>query len=450
MTSGHRKRVVVVGAGFGGMAAIKALHGVEADITLVDRTNHHLFQPLLYQVATAALSPAEIATASRVLLRGERNATVLMAEVIGVEPEQRIVRLAHGMELPYDYLVLATGAGYSFFGHDEWATHTHVLKTLDDALSIRENLLSAFEYAEESRDPEAVKRLLTFAVIGGGPTGVELAGTMAELARSTLARDFKHIDTRSARIVLCEAGNRLLSAFPQHLSDYTLTALRELGVEVRLGEPVLSIDEHGLIVGNTRIDASLILWCAGTAARPVAQWLGAPAARNGAVKVAADCSIPGRPEIFAIGDVASFSAGLSGPLPGLAPVAKQQGRYVGQLLKARLTGAAFTRPFRYRDFGTMAVIGRSHAIADFGRFKFTGFFAWLTWSLVHLMLLVDFRSRVMVYLNWSWAFFTYGRGARLLPGDTHMRHMATAEPTQTGAQSGASRNVSTANAASGR
>jgi NADH dehydrogenase len=422
--SSVRKKIVVVGAGFGGMAVVQSLKGVEVDITLVDRTNHHLFQPLLYQVATAALSPAEIATATRVLLRRYHNATVLMAEVTGVDPAQRLVRLANGVELPYDYLVLATGAAYSFFGHDEWAAYTHVLKTLDDALSIREQLLSAFEWAEESDDPAQIQRLMTFAVIGGGPTGVELAGTMAELARSTLARDFKRIDPRSARIVLCEAGPRLLSAFPQHLSDYSLTALRALGVEVRLGEAVNQIDERGLLVGNTRIDASLILWCAGTAARPAARWIGTSAARNGAVQVAADCSVPAWPEIFAIGDVASYSAGRSAPLPGLAPVAKQQGHYVGSVLKARIQGRPVPGPFRYRDFGTMAVIGRSHAIADFGRFKLTGFPAWLTWSLVHLMLLVDFRSRVVVYWNWSWAFFTYGRGARLLTGDVHMQHTA--------------------------
>jgi NADH dehydrogenase len=429
-SSSARKQVVVVGAGFGGMAVMQALKGADADITLVDRTNHHLFQPLLYQVATAALSPAEIATASRVLLRRTHNATVLMSEVVSVDPARRSVRLANGLTLSYDYLVLATGAAYSFFGHDDWAAYTHVLKTLDDALSIRERLLSAFEWAEESVNPEEVKRLLTFAVIGGGPTGVELAGTMAELARSTLARDFKRIDPRSARIVLCEAGNRLLSSFPQHLSDYALGALRALGVEVRLGEAVKAIDSRGLIVGELRIEAALILWCAGTQARPAAQWIGAAAARNGAIEVAADCSVPGWPEIFAIGDVASFSAGLSRPLPGLAPVAKQQGRYVGRVIRARLAGQAAPGAFRYRDWGTMAVIGRSHAIADFGGFRLTGFPAWLTWSLVHLMLLVDFRSRVVVYLNWSWAFFTYGRGARLLTGDAHMYHTAASGSAQ--------------------
>ncbi len=402
------------------MAAVQALRNVDADVTLIDRTNHHLFQPLLYQVATAALSPAEIATAIRVLLRAHRRSTVLMAEVVGIDRQQRRVRLASGLELEYDYLVLGTGAGYSFFGHDEWAPHAHVLKTLDDALEIRERLLSAFEWAEESPDAATVSRLLTFVVIGGGPTGVELAGTIAELARSTLARDFKRINTRYARIVLCEAGPRLLASYPPHLSEYALGALRSLGVEVRLGEAVQHIDAHGLQVGGTRIDAALVLWCAGTQARPAARWIDAPAARNGAIRVGADCSVEGAPGVFAIGDVASFSAGLSAPLPGLAPVAKQQGRYVGRLIRARIEGRADPGPFRYRDWGTMAVIGRSHAIADFGRLRLSGFAAWLTWSLVHLMLLVDFRSRVMVYLNWSWAWFTYGRGARLLTGNAHM------------------------------
>jgi len=420
-----RKRIVIVGAGFGGMAAVQELRNVDADVTLIDRTNHHLFQPLLYQVATAALSPAEIATAIRVLLRSHRRSTVLMAEVVGVDRQQRRVRLASGVELEYDYLVLATGAGYSFFGHDEWAPHAHVLKTLDDALEVRERLLSAFEWAEESPDAATVNRLLTFVVIGGGPTGVELAGTIAELARSTLARDFKRINTRYARIVLCEAGPRLLASYPPHLSEYALGALRSLGVEVRLGEAVQHIDAHGLEVGGTRIDAALILWCAGTQARPAARWIDAPAARNGAICVGADCSVQGAPGVFAIGDVASFSAGLSGPLPGLAPVAKQQGRYIGRLIRARIEGRPDPGPFRYRDWGTMAVIGRSHAIADFGRVRLTGFAAWLTWSLVHLMLLVDFRSRVMVYLNWSWAWFTYGRGARLLTGNAHMKRVIT-------------------------
>jgi NADH:ubiquinone reductase (H+-translocating) len=415
-SSPPRKRIVIVGAGFGGMAAVKALKGANADITLVDRTNHHLFQPLLYQVATAALSPADIATATRALLRHDKHTTVLMSEVESVDADRRIVRLADGPELAYDYLILATGAAYSFFGHDEWAKYAQVLKTLADALSIRERLLSAFEWAEERGDPETIRRLLTFVVVGGGPTGVEMAGTIAELARSTLAGDFKNIDPRSARIILCEAGNRVLSAFPHRLSDYAAGALQKLGVEVHLNEAVNEIDATGLLLGETRIDAANIIWCAGTEARPAARWIGADAARNRGVKVEPDCSVPGRPEIFAIGDVSSFETGSGAPLPGLAPVAKQQGAYVGRLLKARLAARREPGPFRYKDFGTMAIIGRSHAIADFGRFTLTGLAAWLAWSLIHLMLLVDFRSRILVYVNWSWAFFTYGRGARLLTG----------------------------------
>lgn len=421
MTEPSRKRIVIVGAGFGGMAAARGLKGADADITLVDRTNHHLFQPLLYQVATAALSPADIATASRALLRRSPHTSVLMAEVTGVDTQARAVHLAGGPSLPFDYLILATGAAYSFFGNDAWAEHARVLKSLDDALAIRERLLGAFEWAEECGDPALARRLLTFVVIGAGPTGVELAGTIAELARSTLARDFKHIDPRSARVILCEAGGRVLSAFQPRLSDYAARALRDLGVEVRLGEAVKAIDADGLVVGEERIETGNILWCAGTQARPAAKWLEADAARNGGVKVAADCSVPGHENVFAIGDVASFDGGSGRPLPGLAPVAKQQGQYVARLIRARLAGRPAPGPFRYRDYGTMAIIGRSRAIAEFGSFRLTGFLAWLAWSMVHLMLLVDFRSRLTVYVNWSWAWFTYGRGARLLYGDALKR-----------------------------
>jgi NADH dehydrogenase len=409
-----RRKIVVIGAGFGGMAAVKALAGCDADITLVDRTNHHLFQPLLYQVATAALSPADIATASRVLLRDQKNAQVLMSEVVGVDADRQRVHLAEGDDLPYDHLVLATGAAYSFFGHDEWAKHTQVLKTLDDALAIRTHLLAAFEQAEQTSDADTVRRLLTFVVIGAGPTGVELAGTIAELARTTLAKDFKHIDPRMARVVLCESGDRILKAFPEKLSAYAKGALERLGIDVLLEQPVREIDATGLKVGDLRIDTANILWCAGTAARPAAGWVGAEAAGNGAIKVLPDCSVPGRPEIFAIGDVSSFEDVSAVPLPSLAAVAKQQGAYVGHLLKARIAGAAAPAAFRYNDLGTMAVIGRSRAITHLGRLDLTGFIAWLAWSLVHLMLLVDFRSRLMVYVNWSWAWFTRGRGARLL------------------------------------
>jgi NADH dehydrogenase len=415
--SAQRKRIVIVGSGFGGLAAAKGLKGVDAEITLVDRTNHHLFQPLLYQVATAALSPADIATASRALLRHQSNVGVQMADVTGVDKERRLVHLAGGRDLPYDFLILAIGAAYSFFGHDSWRRYAPTLKTLSDALHIRARLLSAFEKAEECDDPTLIKKLLTFVVVGAGPTGVELAGTIAELARSTLARDFKAIDPRSARVILCEAGDRALAAFPQRLSDYAADALHGLGVETRFGAAVREIDADGLCVGDTRVEAANVLWCAGTEARPASRWLGLEAARNGAVKVRPDCSAPGWPEIFVIGDVASFDEGNGKALPGLAPVAKQQGKYVARVVKARLAGKPAPGPFRYRDYGTMAIIGRSRAIADFGGFTLTGFPAWLTWSLVHLMLLVDFRSRLTVYVNWSWAWFTYGRGARLLTSE---------------------------------
>ena len=417
------KRIVIVGAGFGGMAAVKALKHADADVTLIDRTNHHLFQPLLYQVATAALSPADIATASRALLRRQKNVTVIMGRVTGVDVEGGSVKIMNTPDVPFDYLVLATGAAYSFFGKDQWAEHAPVLKSLADALAIRERLLGAFEWAESHADQQEISRMLTFVVVGGGPTGVELAGTIAELSRSTLSRDFRHIDPASARIILFEAGPRLLSTFPERLSDYTRMTLEKLGVEVRTDTSVDEIDGEGLAAGTERIETTNILWCAGTAARPAAEWLGVEAARNGAVKVGDNCSVPGHPNIFALGDVSSLDRGDGKALAGLAPVAKQQGAYVGRLLKARIAGKSDPAPFHYRNFGTMAVIGRSRAVADFGWCQLTGFPAWLAWSLVHLMLLVDFRSRLMVYVNWSWAWFTYGRGARLItqtvPRDTN-------------------------------
>ena len=409
-----KTRIVVVGAGFGGMAAVRSLKRADAEVTLIDRTNHHLFQPLLYQVATAVLPPADIASASRALLRRQKNVAVVMDEVVGIDVEQSRVRVMNGPDLPFDYLVLATGASYSFFGNEHWAADAPVLKTLADALKIRERLLGAFEWAESHAAVEEIRRALTFVVVGGGPTGVELAGTIAELSRSTLARDFRHIDPASARIILFEAGSRLLSTFPEHLSHYAQAALEDLGVEVRIGTAVEKIDSEELATKNERVESGNVFWCAGTAARPAAEWLRAPAARNGAVKVGGNCSIPDHPNIFAVGDVSSFDVGGGTTLPGLAPVAKQQGAYVGRLLRWRIEGRPEPDTFRYRDFGTMAVIGRSRAVADFGWLRLTGFPAWLTWSLVHLMLLVDFRSRLMVYVNWSWAWFTFGLGARLV------------------------------------
>ncbi len=408
-----RKTVVIVGAGFGGLAAAKAFKGADVDVVLIDRTNHHLFQPLLYQVATAALSPADIATASRTLLKGQKNVTVLMGEVTAVDAEGKCVRLKDGPDQSYDWLILATGAAYSFFGHPEWAGDAEVLKSLDDALTIRRKLLAAFERAELADDPEQARKLTTFVVVGAGPTGVETAGTIAEMARMTLRNEFRRIDPTQARVILFEAGPRVLAAFPEDLSAYAEKALEELGVEVRTGTAVEAISDGVVQAGGETIEAAAVLWSAGVEARPVAQWLGAEAVRNGAVVVDATCAVPGLKNVFALGDVASYRQDGK-PLPGLAPVAKQQGRWVGRLVRARAEGRPDPAPFRYHDWGTMAVIGRSRAVALLGPWKMTGFLAWLAWSLVHLMLLIDFRSRAAVYVNWTWAWFTMGRGARLL------------------------------------
>lgn len=407
-------RIVIIGAGFGGYAAARALRRADAQVTVIDRTNHYLFQPLLYQVATAALSPADIATATRALLRRQANTTVLMAEVTGIDTTARQVQLRDTDPVPYDRLVVATGCAYSFFGHDEWAQHAPVLKSLDDATAMRDRLLGAFEWAESHVTPAEAARLLTFVVVGGGPTGVELAGTIAELRRATLSRDFRHIDPARARVVLCEAGDRLLAAFPEPLSRYAAKALESLGVELRLGAQVTAIDADGLTTGGTRIESANVFWAAGTTPRPAAQWLGAETARHGAVKVGPDCSVAGLPGVYAIGDVTSQQGPDGKPLPGLAAVAKQQGAHVGRLLAAEAAGTRPPPPFRYRDLGTLAVIGRSRAVAKFGRVTLTGTPAWLVWSGVHLMLLADFRNRVAVYRTWIWSWLTRGRSARLV------------------------------------
>ena len=415
------RRVVIVGGGFGGLEAAKALSGAGARITLVDRTNHHLFQPLLYQVATAALSPAEIAEPIRAILRGRRDVTVVLGDATGIDVAGRRVLVRNTDPIPYDTLILATGSAYSWFGHDTWSRYAAVLKTLVDADLIRQRVLEAFDWAESRRDEDEIASLLTFVVVGGGPTGIELAGSIAELARSTLKRDYRRIDPAAARIILVDGGERLLAHLPEDLSAYARTALAELGVDVRLGANADGIDGEGVIVAGERIRAANVFWCAGTEANPAAAWLGAEAARNKGVRVLPDCSVPGHPEIFCIGDVASQKGPDGKPLPGLAPVAKQQGRYVGRLVAGRLRGEPPPGPFRYRDYGTMAVIGRSRAVADFGRVRLTGLPAWLAWSLVHLVLLLGFRNRLMVYLNWVWQFLTYGRGARLAIGETEGR-----------------------------
>ncbi len=410
--------VVVVGCGFGGLQA--AMHLVKLDIELVviDRTNHHLFQPLLYQVSTAALSPADIASPIRTLLGHHPNVSVILGEVEGIDKAGKKVQVRETGTIDYDYLILATGCAYAWFGHDEWESYATVLKTLPDALQIRRRVLEAYDWAESRTDPDEVRALTTFVVIGGGPTGVELSGSLAELARSTLKSDYRHIDPTKARIILIDMAPKLLAEFPQALSDYTATALGALGVEVHLKASCERIDARGVVVNGKRIDAANVFWAAGTRANPAAQWIGATAARNNAIEVTDDCSVPGHPEIFAIGDVSSYKAADGKPLPGLAPVAKQQGAYVAKVVASRIGRRKHPGPFKYHNLGTMAVIGRSHAIAVIGGVKLTGRVAWLAWSLVHLLLLIGFRNRLMVFTNWAWAFFTYGRGARLVVGRT--------------------------------
>ena len=413
---GRPPHVVIVGAGFAGLAAAKRLGKASGDVTVIDPRNHHLFQPLLYQVATAALSPADIAAPIRATLRPYRNVEVHLDEVIGVDPAARRVITKGDSGQNYDYLILATGSTYAYFGHEDWPRFAPGLKSVEDATAIRRRLLLAFERAESIGDPALRERLLTFVLIGGGPTGVELAGAIAELAKATLARDFRHIDPRAARIVLVEAGPRLLPDFPEKLGAYAASALARMGVEVRLETMVEHLDEQGVIAGDERIPAATVIWSAGVRATPVGQWLGVGTAGNGAVRVAPDLSVPAFPEVFVLGDAALVPGPDGAPLPGLAAVAEQQGRYVGALIAARVEKRADPGPFVYRDRGTMATIGRSAAVADFGAFQMTGHIAWLLWGLVHIYLLIGFRNRLAVFVNWMWSWLTYGRGARLITG----------------------------------
>ncbi|WP_422000402.1 NAD(P)/FAD-dependent oxidoreductase [Reyranella sp.] len=410
-----RPRIVIVGAGFGGLSAAHGLAGADADVTVIDRRNYHLFQPLLYQVATAGLSPAQIASPIRGILRHATNVHVIMGKVTGVDPVARCVQL-EDRSVPYDTLVLATGARHAYFGHDDWEEVAPGLKKIDDATAIRRRILLAFEMAEQSDDPEERRRLMTFVVIGGGPTGVEMAGAIAELAHVALRRDFRVINPREARIVLVEAGPRVLAAFPPTLSAAALRSLERLHVEVRLGRPVSHCDAAGVTIGEEHLPAGTIVWAAGVASSPAAQWLGVDRDRVGRVMVGPDLAVPGHPEIFAIGDTA-HAAGKDGqPLPGLAPVAKQQGAHVARVLRARLAGRPPPPPFRYRDYGTMATIGRRSAVADFGWLKLDGTLAWLMWGLIHVSFLIGFRNRLIVMLDWIWSYVTFQSGARLITG----------------------------------
>jgi NADH dehydrogenase len=413
------RRIVIVGAGFGGLSLAKGLARAPYDITLIDRHNYHLFQPLLYQVATAALSPADIAAPVRAILRGQSNATVMLADVSGVDVARREV-IAEGQHVPYDILVLATGAQHAYFGHDDWAPFAPGLKTIDDATYLRRRILLAFERAEAETDAAERARLLTFVVIGGGPTGVEMAGAIAELAKWALAADFRNIDPRSARIILVEGSPRLLPALHADLSEKARLSLEKLGVEVRLNSMVTACSDADVAIGDERIATRTIMWAAGVKASPAASWLGVPADRAGRVKVAPDLSVPEHQDVFVIGDTAIVQAADGKPLPGVAPVAKQQGEYLAKLLKARAEGKTLP-PFRYRDFGSLATIGRKHAVADFGKVRISGFVAWVLWSAAHVYFLIGFRRRMIVALHWAWSYLTFQRGTRLITGLTGSR-----------------------------
>ncbi len=411
-----KPRIVIVGGGFGGLAAAKALKSADADITLVDRRNHHLFQPLLYQVATAALSPAQIAQPIRAVLRKQQNASVILDEVTGIDRAAKTLQLASGSVLPFDSLIVATGATHAYFGHDDWAAVAPGLKSLDDATAIRRRILDAFERAEVATDPAVREALLTFVIIGAGPTGVEMAGAIAELAHRTLAREFRHIDTMKTRIVLIEAGPRVLAAMPEKLSAKGLKALERLGVEVRLGKAVTACSASGVTLGDEVIPCRTIIWAAGVQASPAAQWLGAdvPRDRAGRVQVSPDLSVPGVPDIFVIGDTAAVNFGAGKPVPGVAPAAKQMGKDVAKRLLARLKGRAEPAPFAYNDQGNLATIGRGAGLVDLGWLKLSGQLGWWFWGLVHIFFLIDFRNRVSVSLDWLWSYLTYGRSARLM------------------------------------
>ena len=414
MTTPHRHQVVVIGGGFGGLRAVNELLGADVDITIVDKRNHHLFQPLLYQVATTALSPSEIAWPIRYLNRKNAQVRTLLGTVTGVDREARTVRLADGAEIPFDSLIIATGATHAYFGHDEWATHAPGLKTLEDATAIRRKLLLAFEHAEREPDPQKRATLLTFVIIGGGATGVEMAGAIVELARITLKQDFRAIRPEGARVLLIEAGPRLLPSFRENLSAYAKAALERLGVEVVLNRPVSDLSKGEVVYGDTVVRAGTIIWAAGVLASPAAEWLGAEADKAGRIKVNPDLTVPGSPDIFAVGDVVTVNARKNGkPVPGIGDAAKQGGRYAARAIKARLRGKAIG-PFAYRHLGDIATIGRSAAVIDFGWLQLKGGLGWWVWGLAHIYFLIGIRNRLFVALSWLWIYLTGHRGARLI------------------------------------
>jgi NADH dehydrogenase len=406
-------RTVIIGAGFAGLSAAKALARTPTQIIVIDERNYHLFQPLLYQVATAGLSPADIAAPIRGILRRQKDAHVLLGSVTGIDLRRREVIL-RDRRVPYDYLIVATGARHAYFGHDEWAAVAPGLKKIDDATRVRRKILIALERAEGETNAKERRRLMTFVVVGGGPTGVEMAGAIAELAKVALAMDFRAIDPAVSRIVLVEAGPRVLAAFPERLSAVAKRSLERLGVEVRLGVRVTHCDDGGVKLGDERIDSRTIVWAAGVAASPAAEWLAAKHDRLGRVMVARDLSLPAHGDVFVIGDTAHARDPSGKPLPGIAPVAKQQGKYVAKVLHARIAGRPAPAAFRYRHAGNLATIGRTAAVVDFGFLRLTGLIAWVVWGAVHISFLVGFRNRLAVAFDWLWAYVTFQSGARLI------------------------------------
>jgi NADH dehydrogenase len=411
----EQPHVVIVGGGFAGLYAARGLRRTAARITLVDRHNYHLFQPLLYQVATAALNPSDIAAPIRSILRHQKNTNVLLGEAAAIDVDRKMVRLADG-QLAYDYLVLATGATHSYFGHPEWEKDAPGLKSIDDALEIRRRILLAFEAAERETDPEKQAAWLTFVVIGAGPTGVELAGALSEIARQTMLRDFRRIDPKSARVLLIERRERVLPPYPPDLSAKASRQLERLGVEILTDAVVTGVTQHEVRIGEKRIPTRTVLWGAGVQASPLARSLGVPLDRAGRVAVEPDLSIPGHPEVFVIGDLAAARQHDGTPVPGVAPAAIQEGQHTA-LNIGRLIGGEPSLRFRYHDKGSLATIGRAAAVADFGRLRFGGFLAWLAWLTIHIFFLIGFRNRFLVITQWAWAYVTYQRGARLITGD---------------------------------
>ncbi|MFL5812940.1 MAG: NAD(P)/FAD-dependent oxidoreductase [Bdellovibrionia bacterium] len=415
--------VVIVGAGFGGLNVAKALRKAPVRVTVIDQNNFHLFQPLLYQVATAGLSPADIAVPIRSILRKQSNTEVLLDEVVGIDASKNLV-LLNNRGIPYDYLVLATGSSYTYFGHDRWAMYTSGLKTISDATRIRRQILSAFEAAEQEASPDVRASMLRIAIVGGGPTGVELAGAIAELAYRAIAKDFRHIDPQETEIILIEAGPRILANLSPELSEAASKELKHLGVKVKTGARVQDIDPMGVTLQNERIETRTVIWAAGVVSSPAGKWLGAQMDRQGKVIVTKDLSVPGHPNVFVIGDCSHYEQDGK-PLPGVAPVAMQMGKYVADVIRLRTQGSIDgddTPAFHYWDKGNLATVGRRFAVADIGRFKLTGVTAWLTWLVVHVFYLIGFRNRVAVILQWIWMYVTFGRGARLIvPPEPHMQ-----------------------------